>query len=92
MMQHGIDRLSLLLCPVPGVITRMGIAHQPLWLKGVDLLHQRQCRPPLGLDTVVTEIAKVLAQHRLVTAHQTEGILHVGTGRQNGGKMAKTGG
>ena len=43
MMQYGIDRQRLLLCPVPGVIARMGIAHQPLWLKGVDLLHQRQC-------------------------------------------------
>ena len=40
MMQYGIDRQRLLLCPVPGAIARMGIAHQILQRMDDSVLDQ----------------------------------------------------
>ena len=80
MMQHGLNGQRLRPGPQSGVITRMGIAHHALRLKGVDVLHRRERTAPLRLYPLVAQIAKMLAQHRLVATHQAEGVFHLRAG------------
>jgi hypothetical protein len=87
MMQYRFTGSAL---PLAGAISRMGIAHHAR-LKGINLLHHRQRGAPLRFDALVTEIAKMLAQHRLVAAHQAEGVFHLRPGAQHGGNILKPG-
>ena len=80
MMEHGFNGQPLRLRPSLRVIARMGVAHHALRLKGVNFLHQRERASPLRFDALVTEIAKMLAQHRLAATHQAEGVFHLRAG------------
>ena len=81
----------LRLRPLASAVSRMGIAHHARRLKGVNVLHHRQRGTPLRFHTLVTEIAKMLAQHRLVPTHQAEGVFHLRPGAQHGGDIVEPG-
>ena len=67
----------------------MGVGNHPLRRKSVDLLHQAQRLPPLRLNALLVEIAKMLAEHRFVAAQQAERIFHIRAEGQQGRRIVK---
>lgn len=55
----------------------MRIANDALRCEIIDVLDQTQRLAPLVLNTVIAEIAQVLTDDRLFTAHQTKGVFQI---------------
>ena len=77
MMQHAVHRQHKRRRPPRSAVAGMGVGNHPLRGKSVNLLHQTQRLPPLRLDALLIEIAKMLAEHRFIAAQQAERIFHI---------------
>ncbi len=69
----------------------MGIGHHPLRDKLPEILQRVQGLLPLAQRVVIPQIAQMLAQDRLPTAHQAEGVFQIRPKTQQRRHSVKTG-